>query len=172
MQNHQGNKKDEKPKTYQFAAKTITAYTEKIVDIKFEPPKDTTPLVVADPGKKLSNEYDKEAITLLQKKTSKYSNTYGKISAEGLEFKVQIAAYKNPKNFKYPHLKKLGKIEKLMLNDGITRITINGKFKTLEAAWEHNKKVIRAGQEDAFVTALYKGERIQLQDLEKMGIFK
>ena len=164
--------KDEKPKTFEFDAKTITAYTEKIVDIKFETPKDTTPLVVADPGKKLSNEYDKEAITLLQKKTSKYSNTYGKISAEGLEFKVQIAAYKNPKNFKYPHLKKLGKIEKLMLNDGITRITINGKFKTLEAAWEHNKKVIRAGQEDAFVTALYKGERIQLQDLEKMGIFK
>ena len=34
------------------------------------------------------------------------------------------------------------------------------------------KKVIKAGQEDAFVTALYKGERVQLQDLEKMGIFK
>jgi len=108
----------------------------------------------------------------MQKKISKYSTTYGKISAEGLEFKVQVAAYKTPKNFKYPHLKKLGKIEKLMLPDGLTRITINGKFKTLEAAWAHNKKVIKAGQEDAFVTALYKGERIQLQDLEKMGIFK
>ncbi|MBA3679649.1 MAG: PD40 domain-containing protein [Bacteroidetes bacterium] len=166
------NYKDEKPRTFVFDASTITAYTEKIVDIKFETPKDTTPLVVADPGKKLTNEYDKEAITLMQKKISKYSTTYGKISAEGLEFKVQVAAYKTPKNFKYPHLKKLGKIEKLMLPDGLTRITINGKFKTLEAAWEHNKKVIKAGQEDAFVTALYKGERVQLQDLEKMGIFK
>jgi len=169
------NYKEEKPRTFEFDASTITAYTEKVVDIKFETPKpvkDTNMLVVADPGKKLSNEYDKEAITLLQKKTSKYTNTYGKIAAEGLEFKVQVAAFKIPKNYKYPHLKKLGKIEKLMLNDGITRITINGKFKTLEAAWEHNKKVIRAGQEDAFVTALYKGQRVQLQDLEKMGIFK
>ncbi|MGZ3921798.1 MAG: hypothetical protein ACXVC7_15980, partial [Bacteroidia bacterium] len=91
--------------------------------------------------------------------------------AEGLEFRVQIAAYKFPKNYVYKHLKGLGKIEKLLLEDGITRITIGGKFNTLGKAWKHNKRVITAGQGDAFVTALYHGKRVYLEDLEKMGIF-
>lgn len=164
--------KDEKPKTFEFDAAQITAYTEKIVDIKFETPKDTIPVAAIVPGKALPNEFDKEAITLLQKKISKYSAAYGKISAEGLEFKVQVAAYKNPKNYKFKHLKGLGKIDKLLLGDGITRMTINGTFKTLEAAWIHNKKVIKAGQDDAFVTVLYQGKRIMLEELTKMGIYK
>ena len=164
--------KDEKPQTFEFDASAITAYTEKVVDIKFETPKDTIPVAAVVPGKPLVNEFDKEAITLLQKKISKYSATYGKISADGLEFKVQIAAYKNPKNYKFKHLKGLGKVEKLMLPDGLTRMTINGTFKTLEAAWIHNKKVIKAGQDDAFVTALYQGKRVYLEELVKLGVFK
>ncbi|MDO9001631.1 MAG: hypothetical protein Q7W45_17820 [Bacteroidota bacterium] len=164
--------KDEKPKTFEFDASQITAYTEKIVDIKFATPVDTIPVAAVVPGKPLPNEFDKEAITLLQKKISKYSSAYGKISAEGLEFKVQVAAFKNPKNYKFKHLKGLGKIDKLILGDGITRITINGSFNTLEKAWIHNKKVIRAGQDDAFVTALYQGKRVYLEELVKMGIFK
>jgi hypothetical protein len=164
--------KDEKPKTFEFDATQITVFTEKIVDIKFATPIDTIPVAANVPGKVLPNEFDKEAITLLQKKISKYSAAYGKISSDGLEFKVQVAAFKNPKNYKFKHLKGLGKIEKLMLDDGITRITINGTFKTLEAAWTHNKKVIKAGQGDAFVTVLYQGKRIYLEDLTKMGIFK
>ena len=59
-----------------------------------------------------------------------------------------------------------------MLEDGITRITIGGVFNTIRKAFEHNKKVVIAGQTDAFVTVLYKGKRIYLEDLEKMGIFK
>ena len=164
--------KDEKPKTFEFDATQITAYTEKIVDIKFATPKDTIPVAAVLPGKALPNEFDKEAITLLQKKISKYSAAYGKISAPGLEFKVQVAAFKNPKNYKFKHLKGLGKIDKLLLGDGITRITINGTFDTLEKAWIHNKKVIKAGQDDAFVTVLYQGKRIYLEELTKMGIYK
>jgi outer membrane protein assembly factor BamD (BamD/ComL family) len=166
------NYKDEKPKTFEFDATQITAFTEKIVDIKFATPIDTIPVAASVPGKPLPNEFDKEAITLLQKKISKYSAAYGKISAEGLEFKVQVAAFKNPKNYKFKHLKGLGKIDKWLLGDDITRITINGTFKTLESAWIHNKKVIKAGQGDAFVTVLYQGKRINLEDLTKMGIYK
>jgi hypothetical protein len=62
-------------------------------------------------------------------------------------------------------------VENLLLDDGITRITIGGNFNTLGKAFEHNIKVINAGQKDAFVTVLYKGKRIYLEDLEKMGIF-
>jgi hypothetical protein len=56
--------------------------------------------------------------------------------------------------------------------DGITRITIGGKFKTLRKVYEHNKKAVIAGQNDAFVTVMYKGNRITLDDLVTMGIFK
>jgi hypothetical protein len=101
----------------------------------------------------------------------KYVEKYGDVSAEGLEFRVQIAAYKFPKNYTYKHLKGLGKVENLLLDDGITRITIGGNFSTIGKAWEHNKKVINKGQTDAFVTALYKGKRVYLEDLEKMGIY-
>lgn len=107
----------------------------------------------------------------LQEKIKYYSELYGDISVEGLVFRVQIAAYKYPKNYAYTHLKHLGDIENLLLDDGITRITIGGNFNTLGKAFEHNVKVIDAGQKDAFVTVLYKGKRIYLEDLEKMGIF-
>ena len=109
--------------------------------------------------------------TALQQKIKDYSEKYGDITAEGLVFRVQIAAYKYPKNYLYNHLKGLGKVENLLLDDGITRITIGGDFNSLSAAYEHNVKVILKGQTDAFVTVLYKGKRIYLEDLEKMGIF-
>jgi hypothetical protein len=108
----------------------------------------------------------------MQAKTQRYAAMYGDVSAPGLEFKVQVAAYKHPKNYDYKHLKGLGKIEQLLLGDGVTRITIGGVFNTIGKAWEHNKKVVRAGQTDAFVTALYKGKRVFLEELEEMGIFK
>lgn len=107
----------------------------------------------------------------MQQKIKEYAAKYGDISAEGLIFKVQIAAYKYPKNYVYAHLKGLGKVERLLLDDGITRITIGGEFKTLGTAYEHNKKVVYRGQRDAFVTALYNGKRVYLEDLEQMGIF-
>ena len=100
-----------------------------------------------------------------------YSTKYGSISAEGLLFRVQIAAYKFPKNLIYNNLNGLGKVEKFLLDDGITRVTVGGEFKTLKQAYEHNKKVVLKGQKEAFVTVLYNGKRIYLEDLEKMGIF-
>ncbi|MEI8136913.1 MAG: hypothetical protein WCH21_06270, partial [Bacteroidota bacterium] len=61
--------------------------------------------------------------------------------------------------------------DNLLLADGITRITLGGKFKTIRKAYEHNKKVVVAGQNGAFVSVIYKGNRITLNDLETMGIF-
>ncbi len=85
---------------------------------------------------------------------------------------MQVAAYKYPKNYKWDHLKNCGKVEHLLLEDGITRITIGGAFLKLNDAFEHNKKVIKAGQTDAFVTAIYNGRRVYLEELEALGIFK
>lgn len=166
----------------------LEGYEEKIFDVNFdlsepiaivEPKKDSI-MAVATPIETIK-EPVKESVAVikptlkpnksLQNKTKDYSDLYGDISAEGLVFRVQIAAYKFPKNYAYTHLKGLGDVENLLLDDGITRITIGGNFNTLSIAYAHNLKVISAGQKDAFVTVLYKGKRIYLEDLEKMGIF-
>lgn len=111
-------------------------------------------------------------LTPAQEKIRLYTEKYPDISADSLDFRIQIAAFKNPKVYSFPHLKDCGKLENLLLEDGITRLTIGGSFKTLRAAYEHNKKVVIAGQNDAFVTVIYKRRRLALEELETMGIFK
>lgn len=111
-------------------------------------------------------------LTAAQEKIRIFTEKYPDVSADSLDFRIQIAAFKNPKVYSFPHLKDCGKLENLLLEDGITRLTIGGSFKTLRAAYEHNKKVAVAGQNDAFVTVIYKRRRLALEELETMGIFK
>lgn len=144
------------PQEVKIEALALKDYTEKEVNINFTMPKDTLP----------------KRDSLLAKTDSVGNDSLKKpvSSVEGLEFKVQIAAYNLPKNYKYDHLKGFGNIEKLVLDDGITRFTIGGAFATLGAASEHKDKVKSAGQKDAFVTAIYKGKRVYLEELEKLGL--
>jgi hypothetical protein len=178
-------------KTLDINTTNLEGYNEKLFDINFNfadtlkpvailaPAKDTVVAVVA-PVKPLKEPVVKDPVvkndnfkpnTILQQKIMDYSTKYGSISAEGLLFRVQIAAYKFPKNLTYKSLNGLGKVEKFLLDDGITRVTVGGEFKTLKQAYEHNKKVVLKGQKEAFVIILYNGKRIYLEDLEKMGIF-
>jgi len=143
--------------------KAVPVPTVATVDTTAKPK--TKPVVAKAPELKKEPNY-------IQKKIMSFVEKYGDIKAEGLIFRVQIAAYRYPRNYTYHHLKGLGKVEKLLLDDGITRFTIGGDFQTLRAAWYHNIKVINAGQWDAFVTAIYKGKRVYLEQLEQMGIFK
>lgn len=112
-----------------------------------------------------------EARTNIQKKIVMYAQKYGNISADGLEFKVQIAVFKHRKNYDFPRLRNLGAINVEELNEGTVRITIGESFKTLNEAFELNKKVVLAGQTDAFVSVFYKGKRIYIENLEHKGIF-
>ncbi|MBK7668062.1 MAG: hypothetical protein IPJ32_12445 [Sphingobacteriaceae bacterium] len=112
-----------------------------------------------------------EARTNIQKKIVMYAQKYGNISADGLEFKVQIAVFKYRKNYDFPQLKDLGEINVETLKEGLVRITIGGSFKTLGEAFEHNKKVVIAGQTDAFVSVFLNGKRIYIENLEHKGIF-
>ncbi len=167
-------------KTIDIDANGLTAYTEQIVDINFDSKPIETPTVAVTPTvaitptvaviTKTTNTITNP--TKIQKEVMSFVDRYGDIQYEGLDFRVQIAAYKFPKNYVYKHLSALGKVENVLLDDGITRITIGGIFNTIRKAFEHNKKVINAGQKDAFVTAIYIGKRIYLEELEKMGIFK
>jgi hypothetical protein len=144
---------------------TLIGYSEKVFDIKFSTKVDTIK----------TDSIKTDSIPVVASKDSTKTNIVtptdiGNLSKEGLEFKVQIAAYNMPKNYKYDYLKGLGNVEKLLLDDGITRFTIGGAFKTLNEAINHKNKVQSAGQKDAFVTAIYNGKRVYLEDLEKIGL--
>ncbi|MCC6838030.1 MAG: hypothetical protein IT234_05775, partial [Bacteroidia bacterium] len=142
----------------------ITAYLEKAIDINFE--------IVNDSVRKADSllAYNKSVDSTATAVVIPQKIDIGNSTKEGLEFKVQIAAYNLPKNYKYNHLKGLGAVEKLLLDDGITRFTIGGAFRTLNEADAHKVKVRAAGQTDAFVTAIYNGKRVYLEDLEKLGL--
>src|SRR5262249_9393896 len=107
-----------------------------------------------------------------QEKLASYSEKFGDVKADSLEFRVQIGAFKNADHIVYPNLDGYGKIQKLPTQDGLIRVTIGGSFKTLKKAFELNKKIISAGQSDAFVIALFNGKRLTLEELESKGIYK
>jgi hypothetical protein len=177
-------------KTLDINTKNLSGYAEKIVNVNFNMGDTLAPIAKRDtfcaiikntdpvkPSKIAEKTVVVNQVKLvpnnnLQAKTKELALKYGDLEVKGLQFKVQIAAYKYPKNYNYTHLKQLGAIEKLVLEDGITRITIGGNFTTLLKALQHADKVMQAGQKDAFVTILYNGKRIFLEDLEKMEEFK
>jgi len=91
-------------------------------------------------------------------------NIAGNICAKGLVFKVQIAAYKNPENYKYNHLKSFGAPEIVEYPDGVTRFT-QLQFSTLKEAEAARQKIIAKGQPDAWVVAFVEGKRYTLEEL-------
>jgi len=150
-------------------AEALSEYTEKIIDVRFDIPKEVR--------KDSTNAKDTLADTFVTKNprhtsTKGFAAKYGDVVVEGLEYRVQVAAYKYPKNYTYKHLKGLGDIDKTIVNNKITFITVGGKFKTLREAWDLNKKAISAGQNDAFVIAIYKGKKMYLEELVKLGVFE
>jgi len=98
-------------------------------------------------------------------------NKYGDQKVPNLFFKVQVAAYTNPKNYNSKHLTGLGEISNVVLDDGVTRFMI-GKFETLRLAKEFQQKVIAKGQEDAFILMFLDGKRTYLEELIETEVFK
>lgn len=96
---------------------------------------------------------------------------YGNVRAEGLVFRVQVAAYTHPQNYNSSNLNGLGTIERQELGDGVTRFVI-GRFDTLKDADAFCRRVIGAGTTDAFVTALYQGRRMLLSELAAKKFFQ
>lgn len=88
----------------------------------------------------------------------------GNMCSDGLVFKVQIAAYQHPENYKYGHLKQFGKPEEIKYPDGITRFT-QLSFSTLKEAEAARQKIIAKGQKDAWLVAFIDGKRFTLEEL-------
>lgn len=184
------------PQTLNVDALSLTDYNEKINNVAFSAALATATAAVADTSvatvAKDSVAAGSNSITVVtkgeekpkatkdnfvpqnknQEKLVNYSEKYGDVKADSLEFRVQIGAFKNADNIVYPNLDGYGRIQKLPTQDGLVRVTIGGSFKTLKKAFEFNKKIIAAGQSDAFVIALFNGQRLTLEELESKGIYK
>lgn len=96
----------------------------------------------------------------------------GNTCAQGLTFRVQIGAYRKPQNFKYKNLKGLEPPPAVVLPypDGITRFTMR-EFTTIKDAEIFRQECIRLGTKDAWITAMYNGQRMLLQELIANNFF-
>lgn len=131
-----------------------------------------------------SNEYlalNKQKIDSSVYKSESLSNTslnydqiiekFGNTKIDSLEYTVQIGAYKMFENFNYSKLLGLPKAQRKTLSDNITRFTL-GSFKTLNEANSILEKAKVKGLNDAFIIAIYKGERYYFKELLNQGILK
>ena len=94
----------------------------------------------------------------------------GTTCAQGLVFKVQIAAYQFPQNYKYNHLKEFGAPEIINYPDGVTRFT-QLQFATIKEAEVARQKIIGKGQTDAWITGFVNGKRYTLEELILVDFF-
>lgn len=86
----------------------------------------------------------------------------GQLEVEGLQFKVQVGAYRNPpKSTYFNFLKNVGDVN-LIMEDGLTKYRL-GDFKTLVETEIIRLSVIEQGVEDAFVIAYFKGVHIPMR---------
>ncbi len=87
-----------------------------------------------------------------------------KICSDKMIFKVQIAAYRHPDNYKWNHLQEFGQPEVVDYPDGITRFT-QGKFNGITDAEVQRQKAIQKGQGDAWIVGFIDGKRFTLEQL-------
>ena len=142
--------KDFPVQTKMIEASKATAYMLDLKDINFTTKKDTIISVIAasDPNGFTGNE-----------------------KIDGLVYKIQVSAeYLNVK-IRRRKSKKIGEIEKLMV-DGMARFTLTETFTTFNEVTEKLKFVRENLVEDAFVIGFYNGKRCYLSELRTKGIIK
>jgi len=100
-----------------------------------------------------------------------FSKSSGDIKIENLKFTVQIAAFKFSENFNYNGIVGMPKIIRKIDKDGVSRFTM-GSFDTYNDALALLRDVQKSKIKDAFITAVYKGERRLLNDLVQSKIIK
>lgn len=96
---------------------------------------------------------------------------YGSKVVDSLEYTVQIGAYKIMENFNYSKLVGLPKAQRKTYGDNITRFTL-GNYKTLNEANLLLEKARKNGIKDAFIIAIYKGQKYYFTELLNQQILK
>lgn len=130
-----------------------------------------------------SPEYDKKLEELkasIDEKFKNYRNNfdakqfelvYGNVKADMLQYEVQVAAYKFYENFNYNNVLGFPKIIRHVDQDQITRFTMGG-FSTYNEAKILLGKVREDSLKDAFIIAVYRGEKKMLLQLVQENILK
>lgn len=96
---------------------------------------------------------------------------YGNLKAPGLKFRVQVAAYRYPKNYSSAHLQNICTvIEHGKIKNNIVLIIVDKEFDDINSACAFLEKVQKAGQADAFVTAEFNGKRYYINDLPTLEV--
>lgn len=170
----------------------LNGYAEKIVNVNFgesdtldrnntyviESPAEEVPAKLIEPVKTETKTPEPvvtastENIAIKDMTRDQLLNKFGDLKISGLEYIVQVGAYRHPENYKGEKLNKLGGYEKDGLIMGDVRLIISTKkFNTWREADNFCKQVKSAGQADAFITANLKGIRYYLKDLVEKGIW-
>jgi tetratricopeptide (TPR) repeat protein len=151
---------------------TVTTPTETTTAVATNTPGTNPTIAPCDPGAPRAD------FTALKGKSLNDINVYrqllevsGNICADNLIFKVQIAAYRHPKNYKYEHLLEFGQPEIKDYPDGITRFT-QMEFKTIKEAEVQRQKAIAKGQKDAWIVGFVDGKRYTLEELIMLDFFQ
>jgi hypothetical protein len=96
---------------------------------------------------------------------------FGTYTKENLSYKVQVGAFKLYENFSYNMAIGLPKIIRQTDNDFITRFTM-GNYKTYNEALALLEILLKSKMKDAFITAIYNGEKKQLHQLIEQKIIE
>ncbi len=104
----------------------------------------------------------KNALKLTVEDYQKILERFGNSTADGLVFRVQVGAYKRPKNFekyKKKEFEVIDKLESRKYDDRLTRFTI-GTYLTLNETEKMKKIAQQRPPHDAFIAIFYKGQRM------------
>jgi len=82
----------------------------------------------------------------------------------GVEFKVQLGAFKDPEGIAFSNLNHIGLVEKQKRSNGLTYFYISS-FKTLEAARNARSQAKTSGIESPFIVAFKNGRRVKISDV-------
>ncbi len=122
----------------------------------------------------ISPEFDKKIATLIENtnkvvnnknfKLDQFAAKYGAVNKPDLYYKVQVGAFKFFENFSYSDALEFPKIIRQTDNDYITRFTM-GNYTTYNEAVQLLNRVHEHKVKDAFVIAIYKGQKKYLHQL-------
>lgn len=111
--------------------------------------------------------------TTRAQKEAEIIKKYGSETVDGVTYLIQVAATATPENYNGNLLKNLCKVKDNGAIIGNIRLLVADKtFTDMNSADAFLKKVIAAGQTDAFITGYYKGTRYYLTDLIMLGLWK
>lgn len=144
-----------------------TSNTVTIVSSSYDNEKNNSPSKTENVKKAptKTNKTKSKTASTNHKKIGKYDQFNSVDNFQGLFFTVQIGTYSNPLN-----AVDISTEEKILMkntNDGKIRYSC-GIFHSVKEAQELKTAIVEKGIADAFITAYYKGERILINDAEKL----